>query len=57
MVKMRGGGGDMEAFYGCDFFTHKFSPGQPCRGVSHHVCVGVKFTLKLILGHNAIYVL
>ena len=45
---MRGGGGDMEAFYGSDFFTHKFSPGQPCQGVSHQMCVCVKFTLKLV---------
>jgi hypothetical protein len=54
---MRGGGGDVEAFYVCDFFTHKFSPRQLCQGVSHHMCFCVKFTLKLILGHNTTYVL
>ncbi len=34
----------------------KFSPGQPCQGVSHHMCVCVKFTLTLISGHNTTYV-
>ncbi len=37
----------MKAFYVCDYFTHKFSPGQPCQGVSPYKCVCVKFTLKL----------
>jgi hypothetical protein len=48
MVEMRGGGGDVEAFYVCDFLHIVQSRSTVPRGLTYK-CISVKFTPKLAI--------